>query len=217
MKRGFIFDFDGVIVDSEKHWDELSYETYVKMIPAFTKEYDKQLKGRNMHDIYTMLVRDFGLDISKEEYVNALSALTDKIYGELCGILPGVKDLLSFLVGKGIPTAIASSSERPWIESTLKRLGMEGMFGPLITAADVGAGKPNPAVFLEAARIIGVEPEYCMVLEDSENGVRAAKNAKMTCIGLHHKEGYVQDLSDADIEIQTIDEITEDMLARFGF
>jgi HAD superfamily hydrolase (TIGR01509 family) len=217
MNKAFIFDFDGVIVDSEIYWDRLSFESYLEIIPEFTKEYDSQLKGRNTNDIYDMLVRDFGLNMSKKGYYKHMQKITDKIYGELSNILPGIEELLGLLRAKKIPIAIASSSERSWIESTLKRLKMDGRFGPIITAADVGVGKPNPAVFLEAAKQVDAQPEYCIALEDSKNGVRAAKDAGMTCIGLHHKEGYQQDLTAADIEIWELSEITDALLERFGF
>lgn len=217
--HAFIFDFDGVIVDSELHWDTLSLGTYQQIVPSFTEDDNKNLKGRNAHDIYAMLVRDFQLTLSKEEFFAHLSTLTDRIYGELTAVFPGVPELIALLREKKIPMGIASSSERPWIERTLKRLDIEGIFDPIVTAADVGVGKPDPAVYLEAARRMGYEPADCCAIEDSFNGLSAAKAAGMVCIGLHHPghATYVQDLSAADVEIHSMREVDGALLARLGF
>lgn len=210
--KAFIFDFDGVIVDSELYWDKYSLEMNQKIMPAFDEEYDKQLKGRNMHDVYEMLVRDLGLQYSKEEYITHMRTLTDRIYGELAAVLPGIESLVNLLQSKNIPTAIASSGERAWIEGALKRLHLENVFSPIVTAVDVGIGKPDPAVYLEAARILNVLPAECVALEDSQNGVRSAKAAGMYCIGLHHEAGYRQNLDEADRQIRKVEELTEDIL-----
>lgn len=210
--KAFIFDFDGVVVDSEYHWDKHSLPTYKALVPAYDEAYDKQLKGRNTHDIYDMLIRDFGVTFTKEEYMAHVSKLTNQIYGELTKLLPGIEALVERLRAMHIPIAIASSGEREWIEAALKRLKMEGVFSPIVTAVDVGIGKPDPAVYLEAARLLNVDPKECVALEDSENGVLSAKAAGMYCIGLHHQEGYSQDLKNADKEIQLLEELSEDVL-----
>lgn len=214
--KAFIFDFDGVIVDSEIYWDRHTLSVYREMIPSFNREDDKKLKGRSIHDIYPMLVQDYGMALSKEEYMEHIRALTDKIYGEECALLPGLKELVARLHAGNVPTGIASSSQRDWIASTLKRLEYEDMFTPVVTAADVGVGKPNPAVYLEAARQMQAVPAECIAIEDSFNGVKAAKDAGMICIGVHHEEGYPQDLSQADIEINSLTEIDDKMLERLG-
>lgn len=210
--KAFIFDFDGVVVDSEYHWDKHSLPTYKALVPAYDEAYDMQLKGRNTHDIYNMLVRDFGVTFTKEEYMAHIGQLTNQIYGELTKLLPGIESLVARLRAMNIPTAIASSGEREWIEAALKRLKMEQVFSPIVTAVDVGIGKPDPAVYLEAARLLNVDPTECVALEDSENGVLSAKAAGMYCIGLHHQEGYMQNLDNADVQIQLLEEITEEML-----
>lgn len=217
--HAFIFDFDGVIVDSEIHWDALSFDLYRQIVPSFSEEDNRNLKGRNAHDIYAMLVQKQATTITKEEYLAHLSTLTDHIYGELAALFPGVPELIALLREKKIPMGIASSSERPWIDRTLKRLGMEGTFDPIVTAADVGVGKPDPAVYREAARRMGHEPADCCAIEDSTNGLMAAKAAGMVCIGLHHPgyATYEQDLSAADVEIGSMREVDDALLTRLGF
>lgn len=212
--KAFIFDFDGVIVDSELYWDKLCLPTYQTFVPSFTEEDDRKLKGRNINDIYQMLVRDFQVTFSKEEYLGYLESMTNDIYGELAQLLPGIRELVTTLQTWNIPTAIASSGERRWIEHSLERLNMANTFSPIITAADVGIGKPDPAVYLETARQMGISPADCVALEDSTNGALSAKAAGMYCIGLHHKEGYSQDLEMTDMQISSINELTEEILKR---
>ncbi len=215
--KAFIFDFDGVIVDSEIHWDALAFDLYRSVIPTLDPAYEQNLKGRNAHDIYNMLAQDYGLAMSREEFMIMLQTLTDKIYGELTKLMPGLVDLVRRLHQRGIPTGVASSSERHWLEWAAKRLGVDHLFDPVIVAADVGIGKPDPAVYLECAKRMGFAPNECVAIEDSKNGLISAKAAGMACIGLHHVEGYVQDLTGADIEINSLNEITDEVLSRFGF
>ncbi len=210
--KAFIFDFDGVVVDSEIYWDKYSLPMHREIMPAFDEEYDKKLKGRNMHDIYDMLVQDLGLTFTREEYLAYMSTLTDRIYGELSALLPGIQSLVELLRSWHIPTAIASSGARVWIEGTLERLHMKDAFSPIVTAVDVGIGKPDPAVYLEAARLMNVSPADCIAFEDSTNGVLSAKAAGMYCIGLHHEFGYQQNLKQADKEIWKVEELTEEYL-----
>lgn len=215
--HAFIFDFDGVIVNSEWYWDTLALETYRTMIPDFTSDDDKDLKGRSLQDIYERLQHRFSPPLSSQEFKEHLRTITDKVYGELCEPLPGLRALVTFLQEHGTPMGIASSGERPWIQQALKRLDLSSFFTPIVTAADVGVGKPNPAVYLEAARQMNQDPTQCIAIEDSTHGLHAAKAAGLYCIGLRHAQGIIQDLSEADLQISTLEELTPSTLLACGF
>lgn len=213
--KAVIFDFDGVIVDSEYHWDAESLKVYQSFIPSFTKEDDMNLKGRSVHDIYTMLKEKHGVTFSKEEYLAYLEEFTKRIYGELTKPMPGVREFIERLNANNIPMSIASSGQHDWINLALSRLELDGIFNLIVTAQDVGVGKPDPAVYREAARQMGFDPKDCVAIEDSTNGLRSAKGAGMKCIALHHTQGYIQDLSEADLVIEHFDELTDEVLAGF--
>lgn len=210
--NAFIFDFDGVIVDSELHWDKDAYDVYRSFIPSFTREDDKNLKGRNIDDIYTMLVKDFGLTMSKSEYKGIIEDYASDMYEKRAQLLPGTMELIERLRQQSIPFGIASSGERQWVDLTLKRFDMTDTFEHIVMAADVGIGKPDPAVYLEAARRLGADPSTCVAYEDSTNGLRSAKAAGMTCIAIKHEWGYQQDLSLADLVVASHDELTDEVL-----
>jgi HAD superfamily hydrolase (TIGR01509 family) len=210
--KAIIFDFDGVIADSEYHWDRHSLNVYRSFVPGFTKDDDMKLKGRSTADIYDMLVRNYGFSMTKEEYLEIIGEFAHKVYLEWTLPLPGVVELIRRLVQRGIPLGIASSSRHKWIDTALERFDLTHIFNPIVTAEDVGVGKPNPAVYAEAARLIGFDPGDCIAIEDSTNGLRSAKGAGMKCIGLHHTEGYIQDLKEADLVIEHFDELTDDVL-----
>lgn len=211
--KAFIFDFDGVIVDSEKYWDKDAYDVYHSIAPSFTREDDAALKGRSIQDIYPMLVRDFGVTMSEQEYRTVITEYADRLYSERTELLAGIRALIDRLQRKSIPIGIASSGELKYIHLILEKYGMMDIFDPIVMAADVGIGKPDPAVYLEAARLMGCTPAECVAYEDSKNGVAAAKAAGMTCIAIRHDWGYEQDLSAADMIVTSHDELTEEILA----
>lgn len=210
--NAFIFDFDGVIVDSELHWDRDALAFYQTIIPSFTREDDKNLKGRNLNDIYKMLVSDYGVTMSKEEYNSLIDTFADRLYKEQTQLIAGTKELIERIRELKVPIAIASSGERRWINVVLERMNMTDVFNPIVLAADVGIGKPDPTVYLEAARILNVDPVTCVAYEDSTNGLRSAKSAGMTCVAIKHPWGYEQDLSLADMIVTSHDELTAEIL-----
>ena len=112
--------------------------------------------------------------------------------------LSGAVELVEGLVVKGIPVAVASSSSLPFIEGVLRKTGLDRFIHRYVSAESVARGKPAPDVFLEAARMLAVSPVQCLVVEDSRNGVLAAKVAGMRVIGYRNPSSGDQDLSRAD-------------------
>ncbi len=212
--QAFIFDFDGVIVDSELHWDTDALQMYQSFLPHFTREDDVKLKGRNVRDIYHSLVHEHGAQFTWEEYMKHMNEYARGLYAQKTQLIPGIRALIERLQSNSIPLAIASSSEREWIDIAMERLQLTGIFSHIVTAADVGVGKPDPAVYRQAATLLNMQPKYCIALEDSTHGVTSARSASMRCIGLSHPWGYVQDLSEADVIVSSIDDITMDLLER---
>ncbi len=213
--KAFIFDFDGVIVDSELHWDKDAYDVYKSIVPSFTREDDRNLKGRSLVEIYGILVSDFGATIGKNEYFAIVDRYAQTLYGEKAKLLPGIRELIARLDKLSIPIAIASSGERRWIDLILEREDLKKHFQHIVMATDVGIGKPDPAVYLEAAKRLGHVPDDCVAYEDSTNGLRASTSAGMFSIAIKHPWGYVQDLSLANIVVESHDELTEETLRSF--
>lgn len=213
MTKAIIFDFDGVVVDSEVYWDTETIHEYRKMIPAWSEKDDQRLKGRSVLDIHGMLVKEYGFTWSMEEYMRAIDAFADGIYASRTQLMPGFRELHAMIRKAGLPIGLASSSMRRWIDLAAARLELSGAFDHIVVAKDVGIGKPDPAVYLEAARRLGIAPAHCTAIEDSRNGVAAAKAAGMTCIGLRHADGAIaDDLSQADVIVGSLEDIDPELL-----
>lgn len=205
--KAFIFDFDGVVVDSERHWDSDVLPLYQSFIPGFTAEHDRELKGRSVVDLYDWLSQRFEVLISKEEYHAKINRFAEEIYSTRVQLIPGFSSLVTRIRQMSVPTSVASSGTHKWIDIACEKLGITECFDAIVTAEDVGIGKPDPAVYREAAMQLQVPPADCVALEDSTNGIQSAKAAGMYCIAIRHTWGHAQDLSAADKVVDHYDEL----------
>jgi len=127
------------------------------------------------------MIRDLGLTRPKEHYSGRYSEMILDAYREQSEPLPGAVQLVTGLRGAGMPVAVCSSSIRPWVEACLARLGLGDSFDSIVTGSDVSEGKPDPDIYLLAARQLGQEPAACLAIEDAPAGIQSAHNAGMTC------------------------------------
>ena len=118
--------------------------------------------------------------------------------------MPGVPDVPRALAARGLRLAVASSSGPAVIDTTLTALGVRPLFEAIVSGVEVARGKPAPDVFLEAARRLGVAPEACLVVEDSERGVRAARAAGMRCVAVPCGETGHHDFSAATLVLPAL-------------
>lgn len=201
-----IFDMDGVLINSERmHYEALS-KTLAARGAVLGWEYYAQFVGSSAAHMWEVLERDFGLSDSRKERAAAY-AMNQWFFLERDGYIavPGAQKLVEQLFCAGARLAVASSSALPAIEATVEALQIRHCFVRLISGESVARPKPAPDVFLEAARQLQTPPEDCIVIEDSENGVRAAKAAGMYCIGLQNPDSGAQNLSAADRIVDTLE------------
>ena len=123
--------------------------------------------------------------------------------------LPGVPQVLHALRARGVRLAVASSSSPAVIETTLTALGVRALFETIVSGTEVVRGKPAPDVFLEAAKRLGVAPTACVVIEDSERGVRGACAAAMRCVAIPCAETRQHDFSGATVVLRSLSELLE--------
>ncbi len=189
---------DGTLIDSEKIWHAQSTNFYRSMVPFFSPEDQKHLTGKSMKGSHAFLQEHYGLDMSYEDFLQRNHDMAVENIYKKCSLLPGVRDFLEHHSGK-IPMAIASSSPHKWIDVVVERLELAPYFQAIVSSDDVdGRGKPLPDIFLFAALQLGFEPKDCLVLEDTDNGVRAAKAAGMEVWALRNGFNDVQDFTLAD-------------------
>ncbi|MEF2965323.1 HAD family phosphatase [Paenibacillus sp. M1] len=208
MLKAFIFDMDGVIVDSEPFHIDIDIKTMKHLGHEVEENVFIKYVGMTNPEMWKSVREEFSLVQSVEEIIAYQLGL--KITElEAIGMEPieGIRELLLDLKARGIPAGIASSSPRVFIEAVLGKFGLEEFFAGIASGEEVEKGKPAPDVYLEAARQLRVEPEHCLVLEDSRFGVAAGKAAGMRCIGYLNPNSGLQDLTQADAVVKRISDI----------
>jgi beta-phosphoglucomutase family hydrolase len=207
-KRGAIFDWDGVIINSASH-HEISWE-------RLAKECSKPLPENHFKRGFGMknevIIPELLHWTTVPTEIRILSLRKEAIYREVVrelGItaLPGVENWLRTLKDARIPCVIASSTHRENITTTLDVLGLGDFFSQAVTSEDVKRGKPDPEVFLTAAQRIGVEPQDGVVFEDALVGIAAAKAAGIRVVGVATTEPK-EKLAHADWVVDRLDELS---------
>ena len=215
MKKGFVFDLDGVITDTAKFhyiaWKELGHELGIEI----DLQFNEQLKGiSRMDSLERILVHGGRENDFTAEQKEALAAKKNQHYVTLLqkltpeDLLPGVKDFLDQAQALGIPCAIASASKNaPFI---LEKLGVIDEFDAIVDPAILTKGKPDPEIFVKACELIHVAPGDAIGFEDAQAGIQGIKGAGMYAVGVSTGEA----LDGADKIITHFTEITAKELSE---
>jgi beta-phosphoglucomutase-like phosphatase (HAD superfamily) len=200
---------DGVIIDSEPLHQECERMIFCKLGIDVTQEQHNSLVGATDETIWSGIVEQFKLPVSVPEIIRLKKSLylaLLKNEGNI-RIVSHARELISGLVHQNYLLALASSSPMEQIDYILSETGFVRSFQAVVSGDDIQYGKPHPEIFLKAASLIGLKPDSCVVIEDSYNGVTAAKSAGMKCIGFQNPVSGIQDLSKADIIVHSLEEI----------
>ncbi len=217
MIRAVVFDMDGVIVDSEAQWKAQEESFFRAAVPAWRAEHHRRIVGLGVEDVYHFMVREFGLQMPLDDYLARCEEVAREVYLHKVVVADGLRELLVDLRRRRIPTAIASSSPRRWINLVLDRFALAPSFDAVVSADDVGGRtKPAPDIYLEAVRRLALAPADCLAVEDSTVGVRAAKAAGLACAALRTPHNADQDLALADFELTAFTGLDGASLAHRG-
>jgi HAD superfamily hydrolase (TIGR01509 family) len=204
-----VFDLDGVLLDSEQVWDDVREQLARERGGRWSDRAQADMMGmsspewsRYMHDVV-------GLDESPEEINDEVVRRMLERYREALPLLPGAIEAVRRVAAEW-PLALASSSNRPVIEAFLDAAGVQELFAATVSSEEVAGGKPAPDVFLEAARRLGAAADRCAAIEDSGNGLRAAKAAGMRVIAIPnaHYPPPPEAIAIADVVLERIDQLT---------
>jgi beta-phosphoglucomutase len=209
MIKTVIFDMDGVIVDTEpvhyhayqQHFKDLNIHVPDEMYATFT--------GNSTKNVYEKLKAAFGIAEETEKLVNIKRALFNNAFDtkEDLFLLEGVENLIKDLHQNGMQLILASSSAKVTIDRIFRRFHLHQHFSHIVSGEDFPKSKPDPAIFVEAVRLSEMPKENCIVIEDSTNGIKAAKAAGIFTIGYDSFHSKMQDLTEADMVIRRFDEL----------
>lgn len=206
---------DGVLIDSEP----LHLIAYQQFLAGLGKVYEKghndQFLGRKDTEIAPLIISSFDLSISPEKLITGKDTILFRLIKETPEPMPGVLALLEASRALGLKIGLASSSKIKAIELIVTCLGIKDYFSTLTSGDEVEHGKPAPDIFTLAARRLDTEPHNCLVIEDSQNGVKAAKSAGMNCLAVPCEATRHQDHSQADLIVSNLLDL--DLVSMLGY
>jgi HAD superfamily hydrolase (TIGR01509 family) len=213
--RAIVFDFDGLILDTEEpvyrswlevyeaHGEELPFERWVQIVGSTTAGFHPQ------HHLEERL----GRPLPQEVLDRRVDRRTEMILANR--LLPGVVQHLDAARAKGLKLGVASSSTREWVSGHLARLGILDRFECVRCRDDVAHAKPEPDLYIAVLDCLGVEAEEAIAIEDSPHGVAAAKRAGMRCVAIPNSITARLDLTQADVTLASLADVSlADLLDR---
>ena len=214
MIQTVIFDMDGVIVDTEpvhryayyKQFEELDIEVTEAMYTSFT--------GFSTRNTFQTLKEQFQLEHEVEDLIQRKRNIFNDAFDtkEDLELLDGVRTLIEDLHQNGIQLILASSASKVTIDRVFTRFGLHDFFTHIVSGEDFPKSKPHPAIFEHAASLSTAPKENCIVIEDSTNGVRAAKAAGIYCVGYVSEHSKDQHLDEADLVINHFKELSAQVI-----
>lgn len=218
MIRTVIFDMDGVIVDTEpvhryafyRHFEELGIQVSDEEYATFT--------GCSTKNVYQQLKDKHGLEPDVDALMHSKREFFNRAFDEKADLdlLGGVRTLIEDLHQHNVQLILASSASKGTIDRVMRRFALAPYFTHLISGEDFPRSKPDPAIFEHAASLSVAPKQQCLVIEDSANGVAAAKAASIYCIGYNSEHSKLQDLSRADQVINHFAELTAEKIAAIN-
>ncbi len=218
MLKAVLFDMDGVIVDTEPlhhkaykmMFDDVGIDVSDSMYRSFT--------GQSTRGICEFLCKHFDLTLEPITLEKGKRAHFTKLFFDDpdLQLLDGVEDLIKNYHSNGLTLVVASSASMFTIDNVMKRFNLDSYFKDKLSGADLKASKPHPEIFINAAKAAGVSNSECFVIEDSTNGIIAAKEADIFCVAYKSAHSKDQDYTRADMTISDYKDITFDKIkSRF--
>ena len=199
-----LLDLDGLLIDSEKVYHEVGYKMTEELGKELSKDIIAKQMGRSPYESLDIYRRELGItDFTTQELVDWRDAEMRKAYSENIDLMPGSMDLMKKAMGK-YRMAIATGSTRNLVDIVIEKLKLDIFMEHVQPSDEIERGKPNPDIFLECARQMGVEPSECIVLEDSSNGCIAGKRAGCYVIAVPTEYTYHQDFTSADVVVNDL-------------
>lgn len=207
--RCALFDMDGVIIDSELLHKKAYYETFNALGVEVSEELYKTFTGSSTINAFQRLVAHFNLEEDPEELVlQKRKRYVDFFENDpTLHLVNGVEEIIKYFYNKGLTLVLASSSAMVNIDRVFNRFELHQYFTAKISGADLKASKPHPEIFEKAAMLGRTPKENCIVIEDSDNGIKAANDAGIFVFGYRNPLAADQTLENADVVITDFSEL----------
>jgi beta-phosphoglucomutase len=218
MIRTVIFDMDGVIIDTEPIHHHAFLTQFAELGITVPNALYASFLGSSTRNVFQQLKQEFDLPQTVEELLLRKRAIFNHTFDHDAGLdlLPGVRVLIEDLQRHGVELVVASSASNATIARVFNRFGLAPYFTHIVSGEDFAQSKPNPAIFLHAAALAETPVAECIVIEDSANGVAAAKAAGIYCIGYASPHSAGQDLRLADRVVQHFSELSAGEIQAIG-
>ena len=209
MIKAIIFDMDGVLVDSEPfHIDIENHQFILNGIPI-SKEEHQSYMGSTSVVMWNKIAKHHKLPLPVEELIkeNRLESIRYFSALDIIPVMPGLIDLLEKLQIKNYPMAVASSSYPEIIDLILEKTNLKKYFQVVVSSQEAGKSKPEPDIFILAAQKLEVKPEYCLVIEDSANGIKAANATGMSCVAYQGPGADPKEQKEANAIVKSFEQL----------
>ncbi len=204
--RAVVFDMDGLLFNTEDLYQIVGSELLRRRGATFSKELLDAMMGRPGPVALSIMIEWHGLDATVEELQQETDALFPDILDAKLEPMPGAMPLLDALEAAEIPKAIATSSRRVFLDDVLGRFSLQARFEFTLTAEDVTQGKPHPEIYLQAADRFQLRPAQVLVLEDSQNGCRAAAAAGSFVVAVPGRHSANHDFGVASLVVESLND-----------
>ncbi|MEL6927260.1 MAG: hexitol phosphatase HxpB [Cyanobacteria bacterium J06600_6] len=218
MIKAVIFDMDGLLIDSEPLWQEAEILVFKQVGISLTSELCQRTQGLRIDEVVDYWYQRYPwTNLSKPEVEELIVSQVIKLIQLKGEALPGIEQAIAFVESKNIKIALASSSAIIIIQAALSKLGLTDTFAEVYSAESEILGKPHPGVYLTTAKQIDVAPQSCLAIEDSLNGVLAAKAAQMQCIAIPEQiqQGNPK-FAIADCILKSLEELDDSVWNKFN-
>jgi HAD superfamily hydrolase (TIGR01509 family) len=216
MIKTVIFDMDGVIVDTEPVHSYAYFQHFAELNIDVSKAMFTTFMGNSTRNTYQKLKEIFPIEAEVEDLIQRKRTLFNDAFDnkEDLYLIEGVEQLIQDLNQNGMQLILASSAANVTIQRVFNRFNLHQYFTHIVSGEDFPDSKPHPAIFEHAASLSIAPKENCIVIEDSTNGIKAAKSAGIFCVGYNSENSKLQDLSLADVVVEHLDELNFERISK---